>query len=58
MKSGILARDSRSAEIHHRLRHVEFDDDAAAEPLRRDVGDRRQFGFRRQRAEHAVEHQP
>src|SRR5262249_34229159 len=33
---GIAARKSRAAEMHYRLRHIEVDDDAAAEPLRDD----------------------
>ena len=55
MKSGSLRANAGAAEIHHRLRHVELDDDAAAEPLRNDIGDRRQLGLGRQRAEGAVE---
>ncbi len=52
---GILARDAGTAEIDHRLRHVERDIDAAAEPLRRGVLDRHQIRLFRQRAEHAIE---
>ena len=55
MKSGSLPRNSRPAELHHRLRHVERDDDAAAQALRNDRRDRREVGFRRQRAEGAVD---
>jgi len=41
--------------VHHRLRHIEMDDDAAAEPLRDDRGDRLELGLGRQRTEGAIE---
>ena len=41
--------------MHHRLRHIEVDDDAAAEPLRDDRDDRRELGLGRQRAEGAID---
>src|SRR5207245_9984905 len=42
---GIAAGNARPAEIHHCLRHVEIDDDAAAQSLRYDWRERLELGF-------------
>ena len=52
----IFAGDTGTAERHHGLRHVELDDNAPPETLRRHGRDRRQFRLRGQRTENAVEH--
>src|SRR5258707_4129558 len=52
---GIAAGYSRPAEIHYRLRHIEMDDDPAAQLLRDDRRDRLELGLGRQRAEGAVD---
>ena len=52
---GIAARQPDAAEGDHRLRHVEIDHDAAAQPARGGVGDGHPPGFGRQRAEGGVD---
>ena len=52
---GIVAGEALPAEVDHRLRHVEIDHDAAAEPARRGVGDRLEVVLRRQAGEGAVD---
>src|SRR5262249_58754866 len=51
----LAARDPGPAELHHRLRHVERNDDTAPQPLRNHRRDRREVGFRRQRGESAID---
>ena len=52
---GIVARDALAAEGDHRLRHVDIDDDAAAEPARTHRGDSLEIVFGRQAGEGAID---
>jgi hypothetical protein len=51
----ILSRNTGPAEIDHRLRHIEADFDPPPKSARRNIGDRKQIGLFRQRAESAIE---
>ncbi len=52
----VAARHGGQAEAHHRLRHVHVDDLELLGGLRLGLGDGRERGLGRQRAEHGVEH--